>query len=313
MPQQSEPRLRRLLLALGKRVPRAPFLMSVAQMYHACYAVGADVEGFLLDMKVTILGCGYSMGVPTVGCDCSVCSSDSAFNKRTRTSALIENGDVRILVDASPDLRAQALRHKLHVLDSVLFTHCHADHCAGIAELQAFNVGGGANCMPVYADYGTLSMLLASNAYFFVPGKPGAPWKKCHYLVAHPVRYHTEFFVGGCKIVSFKQIHGEVNSSGFLFDDDIAYCTDVKSFPQNSWDLLHNRRLLILGCLRYEEVAAHAHVDLCIEWIKELKPDTAVLTHMSHDLDYHQLTDYVKEKLPGGNVLVAYDGLELNL
>ncbi|MCU7611865.1 MBL fold metallo-hydrolase [Anaplasma capra] len=264
-------------------------------------------------MKVTILGCGYSVGVPTVGCDCNVCSSDSPYNKRTRTSALIEKGNTRILIDASPDLRFQALRHKFHVLDSVLFTHCHADHCAGISELQAFTVSGGTKCMPVYADYGTLSVLLASNAYLFIPGRASAPWKKCHYLVANPVRHHVAFSAGECRVVAFKQVHGEVNSSGFLFDDLVAYCTDVKSFPQSSWDMLRNRSLLIFGCLKYEEVAAHAHVDLCIEWIKELRPDTAVLTHMSHDIDYHQLVDYVKEKLPAQNVLVAYDGLELNL
>ncbi|MGN7678427.1 MAG: MBL fold metallo-hydrolase [Anaplasma sp.] len=264
-------------------------------------------------MKVTILGCGSSVGVPSVGCDCDVCTSDSVYNKRTRTSILVEKGNTSILVDASPDLRSQALRHKLHTLDSVLFTHCHADHCSGISELQAFAPKGGLKHMPVYSDPGTLTSLVASNAYFFIPSRSNAPWKKCHYLTAHPIRHHAEFSIGECTISSFGQIHGGTSTNGFVFEGAVAYCTDVKSFPKDSWEVLYNKSLLIFGCLKYEEVAAHAHVDLCIEWITELKPGVAVLTHMSHDIEYHQLTDYVKSKLPDRKILVAYDGLELEV
>ncbi|MDB1135450.1 MBL fold metallo-hydrolase [Candidatus Anaplasma sp. TIGMIC] len=263
-------------------------------------------------MKVTILGCGPSVGVPSVGCDCAVCRSGHGYNKRTRTSALVEKGSTRILIDASPDLREQALRQNFHCLDAVLFSHCHADHSAGISELQAFAPKTG-HSIPVYSDFGTLALLVASNSYLFIPNKPGAPWKKCHYLTTQSVRHNVVFNVGEFEIIAIKQHHGEISSNGFIFDGAVAYCTDVKAFPSASWELLKNKRILVLGCLRYQEVGAHAHVDLCVEWIKELRPEIAMLTHMSHDIEYTQLMQYLQDRLPGQKVIVAHDGLEIVL
>ncbi|SCV62223.1 Phosphoribosyl 1,2-cyclic phosphodiesterase [Anaplasma phagocytophilum] len=263
-------------------------------------------------MKITILGCGSSVGVPSVGCECEVCASEHPHNKRTRTSALIEKGSTRLLIDASPDLRIQALRQNFYTMDAVLFTHCHADHTTGISELQAFTPKVGYH-IPVYSDFGTLALITASNAYLFIPSTPGAPWKKCHYLTVNPVRHNVEFNIGEFSIMAIKQSHGEVNSNGFIFDNSVAYCTDVKSFPEASWERLRNKHMIIFGCLRYQAVGAHAHVDLCIEWIRELKPHIAVFTHMSHDIDYEQLLDYLHSKLPGQKVVVAHDGLELEL
>ncbi|QJC27816.1 phosphoribosyl 1,2-cyclic phosphate phosphodiesterase [Anaplasma platys] len=263
-------------------------------------------------MKITVLGCGSSVGVPSVGCDCRVCCSSDSRNKRTRTSALIEKGQTRILIDASPDLRQQALQQDFCAMDAVLFTHCHADHSSGISELQAFVPKSG-HVIPVYSDFGTMALLVSGHAYLFIPSKPGAPWKKCHYLIANPVRHNVEFRIGEFGIVAIKQCHGEINSNGFIFDDAVAYCTDVKGFPSESWEMLSKKKVLILGCLRYQEVGAHAHVDLCVEWIKELRPEIAVLTHMSHDIDYQEITEYLRGKLPNQKTVVAYDGLELSL
>ena len=263
-------------------------------------------------MRITILGCGPSVGVPSVGCVCNVCSSDNVYNKRTRTSALIEKGETRILIDASPDLRMQALRNDFYTMDAVLLTHCHADHSSGISELQAFTPKKDF-VIPVYSDFGTLAMILAGNAYLFIPSRPSASWKKCHYLTMNPVPHNTEFRIGEFQIVAVKQFHGEINSNGFIFDDVVAYCTDVKAFPEASWELLKHKKILILGCLRYQAVGAHAHVDLCIEWTKELDPEVVVFTHMSHDIEYEKLLDYLHDKLPNQKAIVAYDGLELTL
>lgn len=263
-------------------------------------------------MKITVLGCGSSVGVPSVGCDCRVCCSNDSRNKRTRTSALVEKGGTRILIDASPDLREQALRQNFCTMDAVLFSHCHADHSAGVSELQAFIPKSG-HVIPVYSDFGTMALLVSGNAYLFIPSKPGAPWKKCHYLIANPIRHNSEFCVGELEIVAIKQRHGEISSNGFIFDGTVAYCTDVKEFPGESWERLRKKKVLILGCLRYQEVGAHAHVDLCVEWVRELQPEIAVLTHMSHDIDYHELTEYFREKLPNQQTIIAYDGLEINL
>ena len=262
-------------------------------------------------MKIAVLGCGSSVGVPSVGCDCCVCRSSDIRNKRTRTSALVEKGQTRVLIDTSPDLRVQALRQNFCTVDAVLFTHCHADHSAGIAELQAFVPKSG-HAIPVYSDFGTMGLLISSNSYLFIPSdRQGAPWKRCHYLIANTVRHNVGFRVGELGVVAIRQHHGEINSNGFIFDDALAYCTDVKGFPSESWEMLIGKKMLILGCLRYESGNAHAHVDLCAEWIKELKPEVAVLTHMSHDIDYDEVQVYMRDRLPGQKIVVAYDGLEL--
>ncbi|KJV69537.1 MBL fold metallo-hydrolase [Candidatus Neoehrlichia procyonis] len=265
-------------------------------------------------MKITILGCGSSVGVPSIGCICQVCQSEVQYNKRTRASALIEYEGLNFLIDSSPDLRMQALNNKVDFVDAVLFTHCHSDHCAGIGEIQAFAPKNESKCIPIYSDFNTLCMLLSSYAYLFIPSRSSNPWKKCYYLTVNVVYPYEVFYIGKCKIISLKQVHGDVETNGFVFNDKIAYCTDVKFFPKKSFELLKNIEILVLGCLRYNETYAHAHVDLCIEWIKDLKPKIVVLTHMSHDIDYKDVKEYVDKHVGGDSkVIIAYDGLKLSL
>ncbi|QXK92189.1 MBL fold metallo-hydrolase [Neoehrlichia mikurensis] len=262
-------------------------------------------------MNITILGCGSSVGVPSIGCVCKVCYSGLQYNKRTRASALVEYKNLSLLIDASPDLRIQALNNNINAIDAVLFTHCHSDHCAGIGEIQAFAPKNELKYIPIYSDFNTLCMLLSSYAYLFVPSRPSTPWKKCCYLTVNVVYPYEIFYIGECKIVSLKQIHGNIETNGFVINDRIAYCTDVKFFPEKSFNLLKNIEILVLGCLRYDETYAHAHVDLCIEWIKILNPKITVLTHMSHDIDYNDVKSYVSSYVDS-EVVIAYDGLKLS-
>ncbi|WDM85525.1 MBL fold metallo-hydrolase [Ehrlichia sp. JZT12] len=263
-------------------------------------------------MKVVILGCGSSGGVPIVGCDCNACSSSLKYNKRMRSSALIESGDTTLLIDTTPDLRFQALQNNLSSVDAVLYTHFHSDHCDGISDLQPFQPKHGLHSIPVYSDINTLCALTSSNSYFFIPSEFTSTWKRCRYLTVNVIYYYREFTIGDFRILAIKQSHGNTDSNGFIFNDQLAYCTDVQSFPEKSWQFLYKKKVLILGCLKYEESFVHSHVDLCLHWIKELKPEVTILTHMSHYLEYYSLIDYIKSRTDA-NIIVGYDGLQFNI
>ncbi len=261
-------------------------------------------------MKVTILGCGPSVGIPTIGCECDVCISalSDNKNKRMRTSALIEHEGTTILIDSSPDFRTQAITNHIRSIDAVLYTHPHADHCGGITELAAIEPKGGSKTLPIYGSISTLTSIISSYPQLFIPNTPNNPWNKCHYLIINRIDYYTEFNIGSCKIIAFPQIHGNIISTGFIFNNSVAYCTDVKEFPEKSWNVLKSKEslTLILGCIGYKEAIAHAHVDLCLKWTKELNPKRAVLTHMSHYIDYHTISDQLKTT---AQVIAGYDGL----
>ncbi|KYW99545.1 MBL fold metallo-hydrolase [Ehrlichia ruminantium] len=259
-------------------------------------------------MKITILGSGSSSGVPIIGCDCSACKSHLQYNKRTRASALFENNGTKLLVDTTPDLRIQALQHNLSSVDGILYTHFHSDHCDGISDLQPFVPTNELNTIHIYSDVMTLCSLVASNSYFFIRGIV-SKWKKCHYLTPNIMYYYQEYNIGNFRILMIKQDHGVADCNGFIFNNQVAYCTDVKSFPKKSFDLLYKIKVLILGCLKYEESFAHSSVNTCLEWVAELKPETTIFTHMSHDLEYYSLIDYIKSRIDA-NVIVGYDGLQ---
>ncbi|AHC38978.1 MBL fold metallo-hydrolase [Ehrlichia muris] len=263
-------------------------------------------------MKITILGCGSSGGVPIVGCKCDACSSSVRYNKRMRSSILVESKDTQLLVDTTPDLRFQALQNNLSSVDAVLYTHFHSDHCDGISDLQPFVPKHGLNSIPIYSDMNTLCLLTASNSYFFIPSAYTSTWKRCHHLTVNVIYHYKEFTIKDFRILAIRQLHGISDSNGFIFNDKVAYCTDVQSFPEESCKFLYNKKILILGCLKYDASFAHSHVDLCLDWIKEFKPEIAVLTHMSHYLEYYSLVDYVRSHSKD-NIIVGYDGLQLNV
>lgn len=250
-------------------------------------------------MKVTILGCGASAGVPLIGCQCAVCLSPNPKNKRTRASILIESEGVRLLVDASPDLRQQALRENLHEISGVLITHLHADHCHGIDDLRSFNYAIN-RPLPLFADEQTLAGLQKSFAYAFRPPSPYG-WFAPSF---EPQTIHAEepFFLENMRIVPFLQQHGGVHSMGLRIGN-FAYSTDVKAFPESSETYLQNLDCWIVDCLSYAEKPTHAHLDLTLEWIAKYRPKRAVLTHMGHEFDF----DDLHSKLPE-NVVPAYDG-----
>jgi len=257
-------------------------------------------------MKVTVLGCGSSAGVPIIGCKCAICASDNPKNKRLRVSLLIEINGKNILIDSSPDLRYQSLREGLNRVDAVLYTHDHADHTSGLDELRSFNYLSG-EAIPIYGDAHTLECLQKRFAYAFLP-KPENLWfRPClvpHALVDKPV---GSFSLFSEEIVYFQLGHGKSKTYGYRIGN-FAYSTDCDAISDESFSALEGIDTWVVDCLRVTPSYSHAHLDLTLSWIERVKPRRAILTHMSHDMEYETL----KASLPDG-VEPGYDGMRFEL
>jgi len=254
-------------------------------------------------MKITVLGCGTSSGVPALGCDCAVCRSDDPKNQRRRVSILIEQGGTRLLVDTSPDLRTQLLDAEITHLDGVLYTHAHADHLHGLDDLRSVNFNMD-RAIDVWGSQATLDIVQQRFGYAFQP--IGSWWSRPS-LNAHILTHGTPIEIGGISVLPFDQIHGRAVTSGFRFGD-VAYSTDVKELSDDSFGALKGIKLWVVDCVGFEEHPTHAHLELTLEWIALVKPERAVLTHMSHQFDY----DKLRAQLPQG-VEPGYDGMNLEV
>ncbi len=257
-------------------------------------------------MKITVLGCGASGGVPTMGCDCAVCKSSNPKNNRTRVSIYVESGNTGILVDTSPDLRMQALRNNVRKVDAIIYTHAHADHINGIDDTRSFNYFNNAP-LDIYGEQETLRELQERFAYTFLPPKPlQTGWyRPC--LVPKVIAPSTAFTIGDIEVRPFRQMHGAGMSTGLRFGD-FAYSTDTNGLSEEALQILKGIDTWVVDCLRYTPAPTHAHLDMTLEWIRQIKPKRAYLTHMNHDLDYDKLIEELPE-----SVFPAYDGLVINV
>ncbi|GBD37887.1 Phosphoribosyl 1,2-cyclic phosphate phosphodiesterase [bacterium HR37] len=250
-------------------------------------------------MRIVILGCATSTGVPIIGCKCRVCSSPNPKNKRTRSSLLIQAYGKNILIDTSPDLRFQALANNITRIDAVLYTHSHADHTHGIDELRTFNFING-NIIPCYGSPQTISSIKRNFGYIFdgslsMGGKPQ--------LKMIPVT--DTFNFEGITIVPLEVFHADWVIFGYRIGK-LAYITDCSGIPEKSFSRLGGLDLLIIDALRYNPHPAHMSVGQAIEVICRVKPRLAVFTHMGHELEYEELL----KQLPEG-IMPGYDGMNL--
>ncbi len=250
-------------------------------------------------MKITILGCGTSTGVPMVGCDCRVCNSADPKDNRTRASILIETSGSRILVDTSPDLRLQSLREKIPGIDAVLFTHTHADHVNGIDDLRGFYLIHR-RTVPCYGSQETIEALCRKHSYIFTGAQNGA---YAPLLEPHAVSGH--FRLLGLMIQPVPLIHGYSPSTGYRIGNT-AYLTDCSGIPDTSHALLENLDVLIMDGLRYKPHPSHFNIEEALHVVSQLKPGRAILTHLTHEVAYSD-----KSRLPRG-VEFAYDGMVID-
>lgn len=252
-------------------------------------------------MRVTVLGCGTSSGVPRIGGEWGACDPNEPKNRRRRVSIWVETGGTSLLVDTAPDFREQALDAGITRLDGVLFTHDHADHTHGIDDLRMLSYVQRER-IPVYSDPRTLDTLRRRFEYIF-EGKGGYP----AICSQHEIGAGTPFTVGDAEILPFEQGHGSVTTLGFRIGD-FAYSTDLNALSEESLTRLEGIKVWIVDALRYEPHPTHTHLEQTLEWIAQIGPDRAVLTHMTWDMDYATL----KAELPEG-IEPGYDGMTIEV
>jgi phosphoribosyl 1,2-cyclic phosphate phosphodiesterase len=253
-------------------------------------------------VRITFLGTGTSHGVPMIGCDCATCRSADPHDTRLRPSIYVETDRARVLVDAGPDLRAQALRFGVRRVDAILFTHGHADHILGLDDVRRFNAIMQ-QPMPCYGDAQTLEDIRRTFHYVFDPATPkggGLPALELQ-LVDGAIRVHD------LEAQPIPLWHGQRPILGFRFDR-FAYLTDCNRLDDAAWPLLEDLDVLVLDALRVRPHPTHFSLDEAVDAAGRIGAARTFFTHMCHDL-VHAPTN---ARLPQGMAL-AYDGLMLDL
>ncbi|MGB9458839.1 MAG: MBL fold metallo-hydrolase [Bryobacteraceae bacterium] len=253
-------------------------------------------------LKITVLGSGTSVGVPTLGCHCAVCTSTDPRDNRLRPSVLVSYQDRRVLIDTTPDFRTQALRAHLDRVDAVLFTHAHFDHIMGLDDVRPFNFRQKER-IPIYAAPETMASIQRVFQYIFdgVKKESNVAQLEPRLIEGGPI----ELF--GLEFLPVPIQHGSQTIFGFRFGD-AAYLTDHSAIPESSLDKLRGLDVLFLDALRYKPHPTHSTVARSLETVERLAPRRAFFTHICHDLAHERA-----ESMLPPQVRLAYDGLEITV
>ena len=257
---------------------------------------------------LTFLGTGTSMGVPTLGCACAVCTSADPHDRRSRPSVAIsftesETQSPRVvIIDTGPDFREQALRAGIARVDAVFYTHGHADHILGMDDLRPLSFAAMKRFgpIPLYAAPDTIAILTRVFDYTF---KPNATYTNRARVELKPVADHNPIY--GVDFIRIPVVHGTENIIGYRFGS-AAYLTDVSAIPEPSLKLLEGLDVLVVSALRHVPHPSHATVDQALEWAGRIGARQTWFTHIAHDLGHEQ----TNSTLPA-NVRLAYDGLSV--
>lgn len=249
-------------------------------------------------MKIVFLGTGTSTGVPLIGCECTVCSSENEKDKRLRASILVINENTRLLVDCGPDLRQQLLKNRINELDGILITHEHYDHIGGLDDVRPL---GECN---VYAEKRVLGVIRSNMHYAFSDHPyPGVPT-----IHLHEINEKDDFKVRDTIVKPLRVMHAKLPVLGFRIGE-MAYLTDVKTISDETIEQLKGLEVLILNALRINEHISHISLSEAISIATQIGATKTYFTHFSHDLGMH---NEVQKTLPG-NMFLSYDNLELTL
>ena len=249
-------------------------------------------------MKMTFLGTGTSQGVPVIACECNTCLSIDQFDKRLRTSLLLETDQTTLLFDAGPDFRQQMLREHVMKLDSIILTHEHKDHISGMDDVRAFNYKSQ-GAIDIYAEDRVQKAIKKEYSYVFSEYQyPGIPKMKLN-----PIPEHG-FEVKGIQIIPVRVFHYRLPVYGFRVGN-FAYITDANFIPEESKEKLFGVKYLVINALRKEKHISHFSLREAIDFIREISPKRAFITHIGHQMGCHA---NISKELPP-EIMLAYDGL----
>lgn len=254
-------------------------------------------------MKITILGSGTSQGIPVIACECNVCTSLDPKDNRLRSSVMIEVGGENFVIDSGPDFRQQMLREKVRSLRAVLFTHEHKDHIAGLDDVRAFNYREVRD-MEIFCSEPVELALRREFHYAFSEDRyPGIPSLSLNRIENREFELNN-----GVKVLPIRVMHYRMPVFGFRIGD-FTYITDAKTIAPEERDKVRGSRILIINALHRSEHISHFNLDEALEFINDVKPEKAYLTHISHLFGTHE---EIRKMLPD-HVFPAYDGLQLEL
>lgn len=254
-------------------------------------------------MKIILLGTGTSQGIPIIGCTCKTCTSDNSRDKRLRTSAYIEINGLRILIDTSIDFRQQMLNNNITDLDAILFTHHHVDHIFGLDDLRQINQRHN-KFIDIYGNETTLNEIKITFRYILdeeLIKYRAVPLVNFNYID------NKEFFINGQKIIPIEVDHGRLKILGYRIND-FAYITDCSNIPDAEIAKLHGLKVLVLNALRRAPHPTHFNLEQAIDIAKMVKPELTYFTHITHDLNYDEISNTLPE-----NIYLGYDGLTITI
>ena len=253
-------------------------------------------------VTITFLGTGTSQGVPVIACNCDTCKSQDPRDKRLRTSLLVEINDLNIVIDAGPDFRQQMLRENVTRLDAIFLTHEHKDHIAGMDDVRAFNYKTR-DAIDIFAEERVLRAVQKEYSYVFAEIQyPGIPKMRLNNILP------GKFSFKGLQIIPVRVYHRTLPIYGFRIGD-FAYITDADSVPDESMELLNGVKYLVINALRKEKHISHFNLQEAVNFITEISPYQAFLTHVSHQMGRYAL---ISRELPAG-ILLAHDGMKVVL
>jgi phosphoribosyl 1,2-cyclic phosphate phosphodiesterase len=252
-------------------------------------------------VKITFLGTGTSQGVPVIACDCATCNSSDEHDKRLRTSLLLESEDTTLVIDAGPDFRQQMLKEHVTRLDAILLTHEHKDHIAGLDDVRAFNYKSQ-DAIDIFSEERVQKVLKKDYSYVFSEYQyPGIPKMRLN-----PIP-DEGFTVKKLQIIPVRVFHYRLPVYGFRIGN-FAYITDANYIPEESKERLYGVKYLVVNALRKEKHISHFSLREAVDFIREISPKKAFITHISHQMGLHK---NVSKELPP-EIVLAYDGLSLS-